>query len=85
MTDTAILNHLDNWLEHHVRDEDARDECRVQMLAVVDEDADYWLEQGWTKVFDRADGPTIVEAVDRLNDLRADNMLVDCETGQYLL
>lgn len=52
--DPYTMQHLEKWLDAHVNGDTCRDECRAAMLAIFDEDPEYWSGQEWTNLFDRA-------------------------------
>lgn len=56
--DTATLAHLDIWLTNMVREE-PREAVKTAMLALVAEDPQYWLAQGWSVVFVRSEAREI--------------------------
>jgi len=52
--DAYTMQHLEAWLDSQVNGDDCRDEVRTAMLAMFDDDPEYWGSQSWPNLFDRA-------------------------------
>jgi len=52
--DAYTMRHLEAWLDSQVNGDSCRDECRTAMLAIYDDDPEYWSGQSWPNLFDRA-------------------------------
>lgn len=54
--DDFTIEHLRAWLEFEcypfTRDDEEFKECERLMIAKVEEDPEFWLNQGWPKVYD---------------------------------
>ena len=48
----TTLEHLEAWLEHEFPDPVDRDFVRTRMLAVYDDDPEYWAGVGWRRLYD---------------------------------
>ena len=52
--DPYTMRHLDAWLDKQIHGDSHRERVRECMLALVDQDPEYWGAQGWWHVYDRA-------------------------------
>ena len=59
--DAYTMRHLEAWLDNQVNGDTCRDEVRVAMLAMFDDDPEYWGSQEWSNLFDRAKGWDILK------------------------
>ena len=59
--DPYTLRHLDAWLDQQIEGDACRAEVRAAMLALVEQDPEYWGAQSWWNVFDRVKGERIRE------------------------
>ena len=48
----TTMEHFNNWLEQEFPHPDDRDAIGPRMLAVYDEDPEYWAGVGWWKLYD---------------------------------
>lgn len=54
--DAWTMRHLNAWLENNVHGDTCRDEVREAMLNLAADDAEWWSNNSYTLLFDRAKG-----------------------------
>jgi hypothetical protein len=47
----TTLEHLEQWLEHEFPDPEDRERVRGLMLALYDNDPEYWAGVGWRRLY----------------------------------
>lgn len=52
--DPYTVRHLNAWLDEQINGDTRRDLVREKMLALVDDDPEYWGSQSWWLVYERS-------------------------------